>query len=165
MRKPKVIEAAADKAAAPEPPMAGLRRPKSSKRTSSFDVALGARIRVARFAAHMSQTVLGQAVGVSFQQVQKYELGRDRISASALHAFAEALGVHPGTFFDDTPGPVGGSPDLKAAMRSAELLQRIRNPLAIKHLLALAKVLADAESAGSDALESTTKDGRRGPVP
>jgi len=48
----------------------------------------------------MSQTALGEAIGVSFQQVQKYERGANRISASALFHIARTLGVSPADFFE-----------------------------------------------------------------
>ena len=44
----------------------------------------------------MTQTVLGEAIGVSFEQVQKYETGKDRIAARTLKKLAEVLGIHPG---------------------------------------------------------------------
>lgn len=51
----------------------------------------------------MTQTVLGDAVGLTFQQVQKYENGRNRISASRLYEFAHVLGVDVAFFFDGMP--------------------------------------------------------------
>lgn len=65
----------------------------------TLDQEFGARLRAAREKAKMSQTTLGAAIGVSFQQVQKYERGTNRISCSALVGFAHALGVAPQTFF------------------------------------------------------------------
>lgn len=58
-----------------------------------LDVKVGARIAARRMALGLSQTVLGQKVGVSFQQVQKYENGQNRIPASRLHSLAQALGM------------------------------------------------------------------------
>ena len=58
-------------------------RPKS-KRIPELKTALGVRIRAARVSAGLSQTDLGAAIGISFQQVQKYEKGSDRITASTL---------------------------------------------------------------------------------
>ena len=69
-------------------------------RTPEAEVAIGARLRALRVAAGMSQSTLGEVIGVSFQQIQKYEKGKDRISASTLQVLAAALGVHPGSFFD-----------------------------------------------------------------
>ena len=57
------------------------------------DILVGTRIKQARHATKVSQTELGQALGVSFQQVQKYENGSNRVSASALQIIAERLKV------------------------------------------------------------------------
>ena len=95
----------------------------------------------------MSQGQLGVAVGITFQQVQKYENGRDRIAASTLQGLAQALGVHPGSFFDDTPVPVGKIPDVKSAMRIAERVQRVRDPVIVQRLMALVDLLAGRDSA------------------
>ncbi|WP_237480760.1 helix-turn-helix domain-containing protein [Lichenibacterium dinghuense] len=65
-----------------------------------FDRAMGARIREARTVAKLSQGALGETIGCSFQQVQKYELGRDRVSAQVLARIAAALGREPGEFFE-----------------------------------------------------------------
>ena len=70
------------------------------KRTPEAEVAIGARLRALRVAAGMSQTTLGEVIGITFQQIQKYEKGKDRIAASTLQVLAAALGVHPGSFFD-----------------------------------------------------------------
>ena len=90
---------------------------KGRSRNPEFEVALGARIRAARIAAGMSQTALGVAVGVIFQQLQKYEQGKDRVSASSLQGIAAALGVHPGSFFDgNVTMPSGSVPAVKEAL-------------------------------------------------
>lgn len=57
------------------------------------DVYVGAQIRIARRASGLSQSGLAEAAGVSFQQVQKYERGDNRVSASRLVMIAKALGV------------------------------------------------------------------------
>ena len=68
---------------------------------------IGARIRLARVEARMSQTTLGQRIGVSFQQVQKYEKGRDRVAASLLHDLGEILGKPSAWFIEDRSGRAG----------------------------------------------------------
>ena len=116
---------------------------KTRSRNSESDAAIGARIRAARVAVRMSQTELAGALGVSFQQVQKYETGKDRVTASTLQGIAAVLGVHPGSFFGhDMPVPIGGLPDLRSALRIAERIQRIRNPVVVKRLMALVDLLA-----------------------
>lgn len=143
MRVPRVTDV--DAKVAPEAPRPG-RGGASHNRTPELEAAIGARVRAARIAARMSQGDLGVAVGVSFQQVQKYEKGVDRIAASTLQGFAAALSVHPGSFFDgEIPVPSGNIPNVKAAMRIAEAVQRVRDPVLIKRLLSLVEVLAEAK--------------------
>jgi len=63
------------------------------------DVFVGARIGLRRSALGLSQTALAQQLGISFQQVQKYETGQNRISASRLHRAATVLGTSVESFF------------------------------------------------------------------
>lgn len=73
----------------------------------NVDLVVGQRIRARRIARGLSQTELGNAIGVRFQQVQKYESGANRVSASRLWAIADVLGVEVGYFFDGiTAAPV-----------------------------------------------------------
>jgi transcriptional regulator with XRE-family HTH domain len=65
----------------------------------SIDAYVGARIGLRRSALGLSQTVLAQRLGISFQQVQKYETGQNRISASRLHRVATVLGASVEAFF------------------------------------------------------------------
>lgn len=84
------------------------RKPSRGPREIAMDAAVGARLRSARQLAGMSQTDLALRVGVSFQQVQKYEKGMNRIGASRLQQFAEILNVSVSFFFqgeDEFPAP------------------------------------------------------------
>src|SRR4051812_12223036 len=65
------------------------------------DLHVGARIRMRRILLDMNQQALGKKLGLTFQQVQKYENGSNRVSASRLSGIAEALGVAVGYFFID----------------------------------------------------------------
>lgn len=65
------------------------------------DQRIGARVRAARELARISQSQLGCALGISFQQVQKYEAGRNRFSASMLQAAAARLGVTASSLYDE----------------------------------------------------------------
>jgi transcriptional regulator with XRE-family HTH domain len=95
-------------------------------------------------AAGMTQTALGAVIGVTFQQIQKYEKGKDRIAASTLQVLAAALGVHVGSFFDEEmPSPTGELPDVRTALKGAAGLQRISDPKVRKQLGALIDVLGD----------------------
>src|ERR1700761_6190947 len=67
--------------------------------SSKIDALIGARVRALREQRRMSQTALGEYIGVTFQQVQKYERGKNRISASVLFKIAKAFEVHPADFF------------------------------------------------------------------
>lgn len=64
------------------------------------DVYVGARVKLRRTLIGMSQEKLGDALGLTFQQVQKYERGANRVSASKLHRIAEVLDVPISYFFD-----------------------------------------------------------------
>lgn len=65
-----------------------------------IDVHVGSRLRARRVVLKISQGALGSAIGVSFQQCQKYERGSNRISASMLWKLCQELGVTPGYFFE-----------------------------------------------------------------
>jgi len=69
----------------------------------AVDVHIGKRLRQRRTLLGMSQTKLGEAVGLTFQQVQKYERGSNRTSSSRLFEFAKVLDVPVPYFFDDMP--------------------------------------------------------------
>lgn len=73
-----------------------------------LDVAVGARIQRLRTAAGMTQAKLAGAIGISFQQVQKYENGLNRVSGSRLQQIASALNVTISELFSDPP-PSGGA--------------------------------------------------------
>ncbi|MFO1122846.1 MAG: helix-turn-helix transcriptional regulator [Hyphomicrobiales bacterium] len=76
-----------------------------TRRDPNFvDVHVGSRIRMRRQFVGMSQEKLGELLGITFQQVQKYEKGSNRISASRLYYTAKILGVPVQFFFEDLPG-------------------------------------------------------------
>ena len=66
-----------------------------------IDAFVGGRIAWRRTALGLSQTALAQRLGISFQQIQKYETGTNRVSASRLHRIATVLGVSIETFFPE----------------------------------------------------------------
>ena len=70
----------------------------NKKSSNPIDIHVGSRVRMRRMMLHMSQTNFGDALGLTFQQVQKYEKGTNRISASKLQQSAHILQV-PVTFF------------------------------------------------------------------
>lgn len=107
--------------------------PSSRMMTSETDLKIGQAIRAVRITRGMSQTDLAEFLGMTFQQVQKYEGGKNRISTSALILICQKLGVSP----MDIIGPLIGKPtdagdliaeiaslkqqlsDLKSSIRSA----------------------------------------------
>ncbi len=89
------------------PSKAGLAQAYSlSKRgegPNPIDIHVGQRLRLRRTLLGLSQETLGEAVGITFQQLQKYERGANRISASRLFNLSQVLGVPVTFFFDDLP--------------------------------------------------------------
>ncbi|MFT4162813.1 helix-turn-helix domain-containing protein [Shinella sp.] len=79
---------------------------------NSIDVQVGEKIRIRRRLLGFSQAELASTIGITFQQVQKYEKGTNRVSASRLQQIAELLKVPPSYFFpaDTTSGTLGETP-------------------------------------------------------
>jgi transcriptional regulator with XRE-family HTH domain len=93
-----------------------------------IDIRVGARLRLRRNMLGLSQEKLGEAIGLTFQQIQKYERGANRIGASRLHELSRVLDVPVSFFFDDTD-PVhapamGGFAEPPAAFESDPLRKR-----------------------------------------
>ena len=83
--------------------------PEREGRSSPVDVHVGGRIRLRRTLLGMSQERLGEALGLTFQQVQKYERGANRVSASRLFDLSRVLDVPISFFYDDMPEEIGGT--------------------------------------------------------
>jgi transcriptional regulator with XRE-family HTH domain len=81
-------------------------RAEKESRPSPIDVHVGTRIRLRRTLMGMSQERLGEALGLTFQQVQKYERGVNRVGASRLFDLSRVLDVPISFFFDDMPEPL-----------------------------------------------------------
>ena len=88
-------------AAAKPKPKRGV--PLGTKRTTEVDGVIGAKIRMRRGELGMNQTQLANAIGITFQQVQKYENGKNRVGGSRLAGIAKALDVPVSYFFEQTP--------------------------------------------------------------
>lgn len=94
------------------------------KTPNADDVAVGGKIRLFRMMAGMSQEKLGDHCGITFQQIQKYEKGTNRVGASRLKQIAGALGTTPSAFFDDdAPGAVAAVTFDAATLEIARLVQ------------------------------------------
>ena len=88
-----------------------------SRAPDDIDAAVGRRIAARRGALQLTQMALAQRLGISPQQVQKYEAGSNRISASRLSAVAGVLGVDPGALFPvqrDAMAPTTSQDDLSS---------------------------------------------------
>lgn len=83
------------------------------------DVHVGNRLRSRRVLVGMSQESLATNIGLTFQQVQKYERGANRIGASRLFEFSQILGVPVSYFFEDVPSAEGGSATTSRSKSSA----------------------------------------------
>jgi transcriptional regulator with XRE-family HTH domain len=83
----------------------------STKSPNPTDKHVGNRVRMRRMMAKMSQTTLGNAMGISFQQLQKYENGTNRLSAGRLHQLSHILQVSVSFFFEGLLLPSEASSD------------------------------------------------------
>jgi transcriptional regulator with XRE-family HTH domain len=118
-----------------------------TERDRRVDAYVGSRIRLKRTIQGLSQTELGTAVGVTFQQMQKYESGANRVSASKLWALSEELDVPISYFFDglDTDG-ASPSEAIATDRYATELMRavaRIRDAKLRDCLLGLVKVMGE----------------------
>ena len=78
------------------------------RKSGPLDAMVGAKIRMFRINRGMSQTVLAERIGVTFQQVQKYEKGANRIGASRLSQIASVLGISVGELFESSGDGASG---------------------------------------------------------
>jgi len=76
----------------------------NKKQPNPIDIHVGSRVRLRRMMLGMSQEKLGEHLGITFQQIQKYEKGTNRIGASRLQHIARVLSTPVSFFFDDAPG-------------------------------------------------------------
>jgi transcriptional regulator with XRE-family HTH domain len=115
-----------------------------------IDVHVGSRIRMRRQLISMSQEKLGELLGITFQQVQKYEKGSNRISASRLFYTAKILGVPIQSFFEDLPGSPEGE-GFKEGKEEDNVMSSLMNSEGIQ----LAKAFRDADNATKRKLIAT----------
>jgi transcriptional regulator with XRE-family HTH domain len=117
------------------------------RRPNSADIQVGASIRAHRLLAGMSQGELGRKIGVTFQQVQKYEKGTNRVGAGRLPQIAEIFGVPVGALFKDHAGAVSVPVKLVTDTATVRLLTayaEITDRSVRRHLSELVERIADA---------------------
>jgi transcriptional regulator with XRE-family HTH domain len=130
-------------------------RSERKPRVQPLDALIGRRVRLRRIALGISQETLAGALELSFQQVQKYEKGRNRIAAARLAQIAACLGVPAAFFFDGQPGSSqdDGPPDPVArclastdGLALARAFARIEDPALRRRIIALAEAMAGGAS-------------------
>jgi len=133
--------------------------PVPKKQANPIDAQVGNRVRLRRMLIGMSQEKLGELLGLTFQQVQKYEKGVNRIGAGRLYQVANILGVQIGYFYegvierepDTAVGPEDSAPPVIEFLSSGEGLHlslafmKIRDPKVRRRVLDLVKSLADGD--------------------
>ena len=119
--------------------MRTMKKKRASKGTADpIDRYVGSRLRVRRLGLGMSQTKLGQAIGVTFQQVQKYENGANRVGASNLYKMAKALGIDVGFFYDGLPqGAAKGKGKGTRGRRAQPSVEIAGDPTRSREIIAL----------------------------
>ena len=129
-----------------------------------IDIHVGTRVRLRRQVMKMSQEKLGDQLGVTFQQVQKYERGANRVGASRLWKMSQVLDVPVGFFYDGLE-EMGGSPEFAAddqlpvvyefinstdGVNLAKAVSQIKNKAVRRQILELARSLAKDAGASED---------------
>ncbi len=139
---------------------------KTRFRIDETDIALGARIRVRRNELKLSQSELGEAIGVTYQQVQKYERGFDRISVSALMKIAKRLDSSVASLIGEQPGSsedaVAPRLAVPGALELLDIYSKIQNPQTRRRLLDLLSDLAITAEAVHPGEVVTPKPWKRG---
>ena len=120
----------------------------AKKQPDPLDIKVGSKVRALRLERQMSQEKLGDALGLTFQQVQKYEKGTNRISAGRLQRIAATLEVPVSVFFADTKPSAGDAEslfdlvDTGSALRLLRAYARIPSPALKRALTSLAEEIA-----------------------
>jgi transcriptional regulator with XRE-family HTH domain len=150
---------------------------KGSRRPNPIDVHVGSRVRLQRMLLGISQEKLGERLGLTFQQVQKYEKGVNRIGASRLFDLAQVLGVPVQFFYDDVSageigaGAVSGLADrvgdsyifdflnTREGLELNKAFARISDPKARRAILDLVRSLANEGAVDSGTVPAGPRSG------
>ncbi len=126
-----------------------------NKSPNPVDIQVGARVRMRRMLVGLSQEKLGERVGLTFQQIQKYEKGTNRISASRMQQISEALSVPVSYFFEGSRSTSEegfaekSAPFIADFLGTSEGLQlnkaflRVKDPKVRRKIVDLVRSLAD----------------------
>lgn len=98
------------------------------KAADDIDAHVGNRVRMRRMTLSISQEQLGEALGLTFQQIQKYEKGQNRIGAGRLFKISQILSVPVEFFYDGLPAAGASKEDEEAARHSAEVQRFLASP-------------------------------------
>ena len=118
----------------------------ATRSPDAVDIQVGKLIRGQRLALGMSQTALADELDVSFQQVQKYEQGSNRVGSSRLAKIADALGVEPSFFFPSNGNLNGEDPEVLTLISTLGATKLLRTFAEIKDANARRAVIAIAEA-------------------
>ncbi len=111
----------------------------AGKKPNPIDVHVGARVRLRRTLLGMSQVKLAEAIGLTFQQVQKYESGANRIASSRLYGLSRVLDVPVAFFFEDMPDTVAASSPAQRRGMAEEPVSYELDPMAKRETLELVR--------------------------
>lgn len=127
---------------------------KTSRRLDPLDVLVGKRIRTQRLARKMSQSELGKHLGITFQQIQKYESGVNRVGAGRLQSIAKMFELPVSVFFGEDSATQDASVETNEtvlnflntarAMKLVKDFSRVKDPAMQQAIVALVEKIADA---------------------
>ncbi len=117
----------------------GAEHGRGTGRPNPVDIYVGARVRLRRTLLGMSQEKLGEAIGLTFQQVQKYERGANRIGSSRLYDLSRVLDVPVAFFFADMPDTVASSSPAQRRGMAEEPVGYELDPMAKRETLELVR--------------------------
>ena len=109
------------------------------KKPNPIDVHVGSRIRLRRTLLGMTQEKLAEAIGLTFQQVQKYEKGASRVASSRLYGLSRVLDVPVGFFFEDMPASVVAGSRAQARRKGEARSTSELDPIAKRETLKLVR--------------------------
>lgn len=147
-----MIKATQKKTATPRAPF------KKKEGPTDVDIVVGQRLRERRTLLGLTQEALAAATGITFQQIQKYEQGKNRVSASRLLQLSRQLHVEPNFFFSLSPKTAAGLAEEQEGFESAGVMNSretlelvrtyyaIRDPKQRKNILKIIKQMAENEA-------------------